>query len=73
MKQKRQETGMGEQGPAGQNEGKEEKLQAVEAGMGGLGRIQGCHLDMQKWDQESQGADGVELGKQCEKCQEKIL
>ena len=41
--------------------------------MGGLGRIQGCHLDMQKWDQESQGADGVELGKQCEKCQEKIL
>ena len=55
MKQKRQETGMAEQGPAGQNEGKEEKLQAVEAGMGGLGRIQGCCLEMQKWDQESLG------------------
>jgi len=41
--QRRQETGMAEQGPTGQTEGKEEKVQAVEAGMDGLGRIQGKH------------------------------
>lgn len=46
---------------------KKEKIQAVEAGMGSLGRIQGCPLDMQKWDYKRQGTDGAELGMGCEK------
>lgn len=29
---------------------------------GGLGRMQRCCLYMQRWDHESQGADGAELG-----------
>jgi len=31
---------MAERGPAGQTEGEEENVQAVEAGMNGVGRIQ---------------------------------
>lgn len=58
---------MAKQGPGGTTEGKEGKMQAVEAGMGGLGRIQGCPLDMQKWDYKRQGTDGFELGMGCEK------
>ena len=51
----------------GMADGKEGKIQAMEAGMGGLGRIQGCPLDMQKWDYKRQGTDGFELGMGCEK------
>jgi len=32
-------------------------LMAMEVGMGGLGRIQGCYPGMQKWNQENQGTD----------------
>lgn len=38
-----------------------------------LGRIQGCHLDVQRWDQESQSRDSIELGKAYEKHYEGIL
>jgi len=37
------------------------------AGMCIPGIIQRCSPDMQRWDQESQGADGTELGNGCEK------
>jgi len=30
-----------------------------------LGRILGCHLDTQRWAQESQGAHGTELVEGC--------
>lgn len=33
----------------------------------------GCHLDVQRWDQESESRDGVELGQACEKHYEGIL
>jgi len=33
---------MAEQGPAGQTEGKEGKVQKMEARMSGLGRVEGC-------------------------------
>lgn len=35
-------TNMAEQGPGGQAEGREGNIQAVQAGMAGLERIQGC-------------------------------
>ena len=41
---------MAETGPAGQTEGEEGNSQAVETGMCVLERIQGCRLDVQKWD-----------------------
>lgn len=41
-------------------------MHVVDAVVCDLGRIQGYYLDMQKWDQESQGADGTGLGKGCE-------
>lgn len=41
---------MAEQGRADQTEEKDGKLQAVEAAMGGLGRIKRCCLDMQTQD-----------------------
>lgn len=44
---------MAEEGPSVQSEGKERKMQTVEAEMSGMGRIQGCCLDVQGWDQES--------------------
>lgn len=40
-----------------------------EAGIDGLGRISGYYLDVQGWSQESQRADGIELGERCEKKQ----
>ena len=57
---------MAQQGPAGQMERKGD-VQAVEAGTHGLGRMQGCCLDMKRWDQESQDTDGTELRKRCKK------
>jgi len=48
---------MAEQGPA----------EAVEMGMDGLEGILGCYQDVQGWDQESQGVDGIKLGKKCKK------
>jgi len=39
----------------------------VEAGVGGLERIQRYCLDMQTWDQESQGADRNKIGEGCVK------
>ena len=48
-----QENSMAEEGPSVQSEGKERKMQTVEAEMSGMGRIQGCCLDVQGWDQES--------------------
>ena len=57
---------MAEKGPAGQTEGKEGNVQAVEADTGCLRRIQGCCPDVQRWDQESQSADRTEPGEGCE-------
>ena len=48
---------MAEQGPA----------EAVEMGMDGLEGILGCYQDVQGWDQERRGTDGIELGKNCQK------
>jgi len=42
---------------ADQTEEKERCVRAMEVGMGGLGRIQGCYPGMQKWNQENQGTD----------------
>jgi len=39
----------------------------MEAGTRDLGRIHGCHPNMQRWDEESQGTDATELGEGCEK------
>ena len=64
---------MSEQGPAGQTEEKEENAEAVEAETCDLRRIQGCCLDVQRWNQESQGTDGTKLSKGCEKKQEGVL
>jgi len=54
------------QGPAGQTEGKETNAKAVEARTCGLGRIQRCCQDVQRWDQKSQGMAGTALGEGCE-------
>ena len=54
---------MAELGPAGQN--KEENAQAVEAGSGKLGGVQGCCWAVQGWSQEGQGPTGIGLGKGC--------
>ena len=35
--------------------------------------VQGCCLDVQGWDQESQDTDGIELGKGCEKQKEGLF
>jgi len=67
QKQKRQKTGRPEEKPAGQIVGKEEFVQALKAGMYGLGRMQGCCSGMKRWDQENQSAHGTELGKGFEK------
>jgi len=64
---------MAQQGPAGQTGGKERHIQTLETRVCHLGRIQGCHLDLQTWDQESQGAGRTELGEGCEKQYEDIL
>jgi len=45
---------MAEQRPPGQTERKERCVQAVEARMDGLGKIQGCHPDMQRCHWASQ-------------------
>lgn len=52
---------MAEQGPSGQTEVQEGNTQAVEIRTCALGRVQGCHLDVQ----ESQDTDGTEFGKGC--------
>ena len=52
---------MAKQGHAGQTDGKEGNMQAVETGMSVLGKIQVCHPDVQRLDEENQGADGTEL------------
>ncbi len=64
---------MAQQGPAWQTEGKERCIQAMETRVCHLGRIQGCCLDWQMWDQERQGAGRTELGKECEEQYEDIL
>ena len=46
IKQRRQETGMAEQGPTGQTERKDGNVHALEARMGVQEIIQGCHSDM---------------------------
>ena len=61
--QREQKTSMAEQGPVGQTE----VIRKQSQWMGGLGRIQGCHLDMQRWDQESQSTGGTELDKGSER------
>jgi len=38
--------------------------------VGGLGSIEGSCPDVEEWDEECQGADEIELGKECEKQQE---
>lgn len=56
---------MAEQGPADQTVGKEGKVQTMEAGRGGLRRVLGCCMGIQRCDQESQGVTelgGTELG-----------
>ena len=39
----------------------------MEAGRCSLGRIQKCHPDGQRWNQESQGTDGTAFGEGFEK------
>ena len=63
---------MAEQGLDGQTKRQEGKTQSVDVGTCGLGRVQGCCLDVQGWDQESQGTDGAEVGKESKE-QERIL
>jgi len=58
---------MAEQRPPGQTERKERCVQAVEARMDGLGKIQGCHPDMQRCHWASQSINCTELVKGCEK------
>ena len=58
---------MAVQGLAVKLRDKKEKYRQWKPWMVGLGRIQGCYLDMQRWDQESQGVDGIEPGEGCEK------
>lgn len=53
---------MADQGPAAQTERKEGHVRGVDVGMCGLGRVQGCCLDMQRQDQECQDTNGTELG-----------
>ena len=53
------------QGPADQAEGKEGRVQAVEARACHLGRKQGCCLKLQRCDYESQGTHKTELGEGC--------
>lgn len=65
--QKQEETSMAEQGSAVQTEGKEGNAQRVEARTCDLRKMQECCLDMQRWDQESQCADGTALGEGCKK------
>lgn len=58
---------MTEQGPVGQTIAQEANTQIAKAGMSVLGRVQGCHTDMQRWDQESKSRDGTEFSEGCEK------
>ena len=58
---------MAEQGPAGQTDGKEGIVQAVQAGISGLGKTQVCLPDVQRLYQENQGTDGTEFSGGCEK------
>lgn len=63
---------MADKGPAGQTEGQEGNAMAGEAGTCGLERVQGCCLDVPRWDQESQDTNGTELDKGCKELQEEI-
>lgn len=72
IKQERKKTSMATLRSAVLNEGRERNAQTVDVEMGGLRRIQEYCPDMQKWDLESQGADGTESGEEYEK-QEGIL
>lgn len=51
--------------PAGQAKALEGNVQAVEAGTGILGSLQGLCPVLQGLGQEGQGPDGAELGKGC--------
>ena len=51
--------------PTGQTKGQEGNAQAMEAGTGILGIVQGCCLVLQGRGQGSQGTDGAGLGKRC--------
>ena len=72
IRQMRQENSMDEQGLLARLRGKIKKIKkrkSISTGSteGGLGRIQGCHPDMQRWDWENQGEDGTKFGEGCEK------
>ena len=56
---------MAQQGLSGQAEGKERDIQALETRASHLGRIQGCHPDLQMWDQKNHGIGRTELGERC--------
>ena len=58
---------MAQQGPDEHTEGKEKCVQALETRVCHLGRIKGCCLDLQMWNQESQGAGKTEVGEGHEK------
>lgn len=58
---------MSEQGLAVQTEGQEVCVQALETRICVLGRIYGCCLDMQGWNQERQGIGKTVLSKECKK------
>lgn len=58
---------MAVQGSAGQTEAQERNAQAMETGTHGWGRVQGCCLDVQGLNQESQSTDGTELVEGCKK------
>lgn len=65
--QKRQDAGQAEQGPTGQTEGKEGKVQVVKARRSGLGSILGHCPGMQRWNKKNQSTDRTEIGEGCEK------
>lgn len=44
----------------------------MKGGVGDLGTMWGCCLDMQRWNEDSQGADVIKLDERCEKQQEGI-
>lgn len=56
---------MTEMKSAGQIGGQEENAQIVEAGMGNLGRVQGCCQSVQGQEQEGQAPTETGLGKGC--------
>lgn len=54
---------MAQQGPARQTESKERCIQALETRTCHLGRIQGCHPDLQRWIRKAKAQAGLNLSR----------